>query len=181
MNNWFILIHSLISGGGISWQGILIMGFANVVANGFSIGAGEYLSSKAHRDFVVTEKRREQWEYRNSKEGEIKQLTMIFHSRGMALDDANLVVRKMAEYEDFFVDIMVAEDLGLHVVDEDDFTLLKDSFVMFISFSILGSLPLLAYFAVPYEVISFNDITIIVYVFTATLLFSLGAIKSTFR
>ena len=56
------------------------------------MGAGEYLSSKAHRDYVLTEKRREQWEYKNYKEGEIKEMVLLFTQRGMSSADAELVV-----------------------------------------------------------------------------------------
>ncbi|CAE7649898.1 VIT2, partial [Symbiodinium microadriaticum] len=111
--------------GGYNWETVLILGLSNVLADALAMGVGEYLSSKAHRDFVLTEKRREQWEYKNYKDGEIKEMTLLFTQRGMGAADAELVVKKMAEYEEFFVNLMVTEELGLQVPDEDEWGLLK--------------------------------------------------------
>lgn len=167
-------------GGGLSWEVVLILGISSAFADAISMGAGEYLSSKAHRDYVLTEKRREQWEYRNYKEGEISEMVELFHERGMSLDDADLVIRKMADYEDFFVDLMVTEELGLSLPDEDEASLLKDAFAMFFSFLLFGSFPLLPFFLGPFDVIGFNHIILVSFVFTGISLFSLGAFKSTF-
>jgi DNA damage-binding protein 1 len=52
---------------------VLVLGFSSIVANAISVGAGEYLSSKAHREFVQAEKRRELWEFKNYRADEIKE------------------------------------------------------------------------------------------------------------
>lgn len=146
------------------------------------MGAGEYLSSKAHKDFVLTEKRREQWEYKNYKEGEIKEMVLLFMQRGMSGGDAELVVKKMAEYEDFFVNLMVTEELGLQLPDEDEMGLLKDGLVMFLSFAIFGTIPLLPFLlGLLHMDISDQTIAILAFGSTAMALFLLGSIKSTFR
>jgi vacuolar iron transporter family protein len=168
-------------GGGLSWEVILILGISNVFADAIAMGAGEYLSSKAHRDYVLTEKRREQWEYKNYKEGEVKEMVILFSQRGMGLADAELVVRKMAEYEDFFVDLMVTEELGLTLPGEDEASLLKDAFAMFISFLLFGTFPLLPFFLGPFDVMNLDNLIITAFVCTGVCLFCLGAFKSTFR
>ena len=145
------------------------------------MGAGEYLSSKAHRDYVLTEKRREQWEYKNYKEGEIKEMVILFNQRGMGLEDAELVVKKMAEYEDFFIDLMVTEELGLNLPDEDEASLLKDAFAMFISFLLFGSFPLVPFFLGPFDIFDADSLIVTAFIFTGISLFALGAFKSSFR
>jgi vacuolar iron transporter family protein len=147
-----------------------------------TVGAGEYLSSKAHRDFVLTEKRREQWEYKNYKEGEIKEMVLLFSQRGMSTPDAEIVVKKMAEYEEFFVNLMVTEELGLQLPDEDDVGLLKDGLVMFLSFAFFGTIPLLPFLlGLLHMDISDQTIAMVAVGATALALFLLGSIKSTFR
>ena len=64
----------------------------------------------------------------------------------MLLKDAEIVVNKMAQYETFFVNMLVTEELGIRIPDQDDEYLLKDSFVMFVSYFGFGSIPLLVYF-----------------------------------
>jgi VIT1/CCC1 family predicted Fe2+/Mn2+ transporter len=159
----------------------LILGISNVFADAIAMGAGEYLSSKAHRDYVLTEKRREQWEYKNYKEGEVKEMIVLFNQRGMGLADAEIVVKKMAEYEDFFIDLMVTEELGLSLPDEDEASLLKDAFAMFISFLLFGTFPLLPFFLGPFDILNLDSLIMAAFLCTGVSLFSLGAFKSTFR
>lgn len=61
-------------GGEFSWHIVLVMGFSTIAANTLSQGAGEYLSSKAHREFVQAEKRRELWEFKHFKDVETKEV-----------------------------------------------------------------------------------------------------------
>lgn len=159
----------------------MILGISNVFADAIAMGAGEYLSSKAHRDYVLTEKRREQWEYKNYKEGEVKEMIVLFNQRGMGLADAEIVVKKMAEYEDFFIDLMVTEELGLSLPDEDEASLLKDAFAMFISFLLFGTFPLLPFFLGPFDILNLDSLIVAAFLCTGVSLFSLGAFKSTFR
>lgn len=130
---------------------------------------------------MLTEKRREQWEYKHYKEGEIKEMVVLFHQRGMGKEDAELVVRKMAEYEDFFIDLMVTEELGLSLPDEDEASLLKDAFAMFISFLLFGTFPLLPFFLGPFDVMELDNLICVAFICTGVALFLLGAFKSSFR
>lgn len=54
------------------------MGFSTIAANALSMGAGEYLSSKAHREFIQAEKRRELWEFKHFKDVETKEVRTYF-------------------------------------------------------------------------------------------------------
>ena len=165
----------------MSWSSILIIGCSNIIANALSMGIGEYLSSKAHRDFVQTEKRREQWEFKNYKEGEIKEMINIFEERGMGRADAELVVRKMADYDTFFINMMVTEELGLQIPDDDEALLLKDSFIMFVSFAGFGLIPLLVYFFAPLHLLEEEFLFLLSATLSACILFILGSTKSLFR
>ena len=65
-------------GGEFSWHIVLVMGFSTITANALSLGAGEYLSSKAHREFIQVEKRRETWEFKHFKDVETREVFTIF-------------------------------------------------------------------------------------------------------
>lgn len=176
-----ITSFSLVSaalGGGFTWQVVLVMGIANLLGDAFGMGAGEYLSSKSHRDFILSERDRERWEYRNYKEGEVKEMVNIFHKRGMSRSDAELVINKMAEYEDFFIDVMITEELGLTLPEEDDTAFLKDAFIMFASFAIFGFIPLLPYCLGPLNILSEETISYLAIAATGVALFTLGSLKS---
>jgi predicted PilT family ATPase len=51
-----------------------VLGFSNIFADALSMGVGEYLSSQAHNEYVLAEKRREEWELQNHREGEISEM-----------------------------------------------------------------------------------------------------------
>uniref|UniRef100_A0A7S3XV86 Uncharacterized protein n=1 Tax=Heterosigma akashiwo TaxID=2829 RepID=A0A7S3XV86_HETAK len=169
-------------GGGLAWQSVLILGFSNILADALSMGVGEYLSSKAHNEYVLSEKKREEWELRNHKEGEIKEMIDIYVERGMGQADATQVVNTMAKYEAFFVNVMMAEELGLQVPDEDEDETLKEGLVMFLSFACFGALPLLGYVIFPSVLGVDNESTLFwtAVATTLTVLFVMGAVKSYF-
>lgn len=168
-------------GGELSWQVVFVLGVSNIVANALAMGIGEYLSSKAHREFIQTQKRREQWEFKNFKESEIKEMINTFEERGMGRTDAETVVRKMAEYENFFIGLMVTEELGLLVPEDDEAVLLKDSFLMFFSFVAAGILPLLAYGLGPLKVTSDTNLYVLALTISGLCLLLAGSAKSIFR
>lgn len=79
------------------------------------MGVGEFLSSKATNEWILSERRREEWEMENYPDGEIQEMIDIYQQKGMSHDDAKLVIETMAKYKDFFVDVMMAEELELMV------------------------------------------------------------------
>ena len=81
----------------------------------FSMGVGEFLSSKATNEWILSERRREEWEMENYPEGEIREMIDIYKQKGMSHEDAKLVIETMAKYKDFFVDVMMSEELELQV------------------------------------------------------------------
>jgi vacuolar iron transporter family protein len=59
---------------------VLILGFANLFADGFSMAVGNYLSSKTRVEYIEKRRRREEWEIENLYEQE-KQEIRIFTQR----------------------------------------------------------------------------------------------------
>lgn len=113
------------AGGNLSTNVVLILGFSNIFADALSMGVGEFLSSKAENEWILSERKREEWELENFPEGEIKEMVEIYEERGMSHEDAVIVVRTMAKYKDFFVDVMMTQELELQVPDADH---VKESF-----------------------------------------------------
>ena len=121
---------------------VLIMGFANLIADGLSMSIGDYLSSKSEAEYQAAERKREAWEVEHFPDGEKEELREIYEARGMAKDDARAVVDIIAKDEKAWVDIMMIEELGI-LPDED--SPVKGAIATFASFSIFGFLPILAY------------------------------------
>lgn len=54
------------------------MGFATLLSNSLTMGISEFLSSRAHKEFLQAEKRREMWEFKHYKDGEIQEVRSYF-------------------------------------------------------------------------------------------------------
>ena len=62
------------SGGSMSWTIVLVVGIATVLCSGLTVGINEYLSSKAHKDFLEMEISKRHSRLRENKEREIQQV-----------------------------------------------------------------------------------------------------------
>ncbi len=167
-------------GGSLSTEIVLLMGFANLFADGLSMGFGDFLSSKAEHEYATTEKKREKWEFDNFPEGEKKEMVEIYMQRGMKEEDAKIIIDTMAKYENIFVDVMMVEELGLMPPDEEESSFMN-GLVTFIAFSLFGFVPLIPYL-IGRVAKSGSDDTLFASAccLTAFTLFSLGAAKAKF-
>lgn len=168
-------------GGGLSVSVVLIMGFSSLVADALSMGVGDALSSKAEGEVAERERARELWEFENFPEGEIREMVEIYESRGVARDDAELVIHTLAKYPKCFVDVMCRDELGMEPPDPSErYDYLVSGAYCFISFLVCGSVPLLGYVCVMPITSDANTLFAISCSLTAAMLFILGALKSRF-
>jgi VIT1/CCC1 family predicted Fe2+/Mn2+ transporter len=172
------------AGGRLAPEVVLVLGFSNIFADALSMGVGEFLSGKAENEWILKERERENWEMENYPEGEIAEMIDIYKERGgMSHEDAVLVITTMAKYKDFFVDIMMTQELELQVPEEDH---IKESFkegvVMFCSFAFFGALPLLGYVIIPAldPDLKVEQLFVTACIVTGVVLFLMGSIKSNF-
>ncbi|MES1909515.1 MAG: hypothetical protein MHM6MM_002241 [Cercozoa sp. M6MM] len=133
-----------VAGADLSSDVVLVLGFANLIADGLSMGIGDYLSSQAEKDYAVAERQREAWELENFPEGEKQEMVQIYTSKGFSEEDARNIIDTMAQHRDFFLDHMMVEELGVMPPDPDE-SPAKNGLVTFISFLVFGFVPLLAY------------------------------------
>lgn len=172
------------AGGSLPIPVILVLGFSNIFADALAMGVGEFLSSKAENEWILSERKRENWEMENYPEGEIREMIEIYEERGMSHEDAVQVINTMAKYKDFFVDVMMAEELQLQVPDSDHkVESMKEGVAMFCAFATFGSLPLLGYVIIPAMFPSLPEEMLFTAacVVTGIALFLMGAVKSIFR
>jgi VIT1/CCC1 family predicted Fe2+/Mn2+ transporter len=163
-----------VAGASLSTGVVLILGFANLIADGLSMAIGDYLSTKSEREYHEAERRRELWEIENYPEGEKREMVELYTNKGMPAEDAKQVVELISKNQETWVDIMMIEELGIMASDESP---VKHALVTFFSFALFGVVPLLAYVAV--ELMPFLRVnTFAVASFsTGVTLFVLGALK----
>lgn len=106
------------------------------------MGMGEYLSAKSEHDYIAAERNREEWEFDNYPEGEVKEMIDLYKERGFSEEDATQIMGLLKKNRQFFIDHMMVQELGLMIPDESE-SPLKQGLVMFCSFFIFGLIPLL--------------------------------------
>jgi len=129
-------------GAGLDSSVIIILGFANLFADGFAMSIGAYLSSKTDVDNYEKHKAIEYWEVENIPEKEREEIREIFREKGFTGKLLEEVVATITADKDSWVDVMMKEELGLIEETKSPF---KIGLITFISFLILGFIPLLVY------------------------------------
>ncbi|KNG77884.1 integral membrane protein [Plasmodium falciparum IGH-CR14] len=181
-----ITIFAIVSGcvgAKITPTQVIIIGIGNLFANAISMGFSEYTSSTAQRDFMLAEKKREEWEIENCPSEEKQEMIDIYMNKyKFDSEDARNLVEITFRNKNFFLEHMMSEELGLIVTNEDKNECLKKGIIMFLSFAVFGIIPLSAYVA--YTVFfGYTDYTtsfLVVFISTLTTLFILGLFKSQF-
>ena len=121
---------------------ILILGFANLLADGFAMSVGSFLSSKSQKDFYTRQRNTEYWEIENMYESEKQEIRDIYLKRGFSGDLLDQVVETITSDKDRWVDIMMKEELNM--VEEDKSPFLNGA-ATFVSFLLVGFIPLTVY------------------------------------
>jgi len=121
---------------------ILILGFANLFADGFSMAAANYQASKARNEFVQMKRRQEEWEIDNLAEQERNEIREIYREKGFKDELLEDVVRIITSRRKVWIDTMMKEELGLV---EDEKNSIDSSVSTFIGFNMIGLIPLLPF------------------------------------
>jgi len=121
---------------------ILILGFANLFADGFSMAAANYQASKARNEFVAMKRRQEEWEIDNLEEQERDEIRDIYREKGFKDKLLEDVVRIITSRRKVWIDTMMKEELGLI---EDEKNPMHSSVSTFVGFNIVGLIPLIPF------------------------------------
>ena len=136
-------VVSGVAGAALSANIVIILGLANLFADGFSMAIGNYLSSKSDIEFIQRERKREEWEIEHYPKGEIEEIRQIYKEKGFRGKDLERAVKVITSNKDVWVDTMMKSELRLI---EDQISPFKKGAVTFISFLLVGSIPLMPYF-----------------------------------
>jgi len=121
---------------------ILILGFANLFADGFSMAIGNYQASKARIEFIQKERKREEWEIDNMEESEKQEIRDIYAKKGFTSDLLDEIVRVITARKKIWIDTMMKEELGLI---EDGRKPTDTALSTFFGFNIIGLIPLIPF------------------------------------
>ena len=129
-------------GAGLDTLIIIILGFANLFADGFAMSVGAYLSAKSARANYQKHRNIEYWEIENKRETEIEEVRQIYRDKGFEGELLEQVVAKIIEDKDRWVDVMMKDELEMIEEDKSPFGI---GFATYISFIVIGLIPLATY------------------------------------
>jgi VIT1/CCC1 family predicted Fe2+/Mn2+ transporter len=135
-------IVSGVAGAALGAGIILILGLANLLADGLSMAAGAYLSSKSEREYYQRERAREAWEVDHAPEGERIELIEIYRAKGYEPEEAERLVEIQTRDRERWIDTMMVDELGLL---PDERKPLLSALATFAAFVVAGSVPLSVY------------------------------------
>ena len=121
---------------------ILILGFANLFADGFSMAAANYQASKARNEFIEMKRKQEEWEIENLEEQERDEIRDIYKEKGFKDELLEDVVRIITSRRKVWIDTMMKEELGLI---EDEKEPIDSSVSTFVGFNLIGLIPLIPF------------------------------------
>ncbi len=121
---------------------IIILGFANLFADGFAMSIGAYLSTKSEKDNYQKHKQVEYWEVENLPEVEKAEIREIYQAKGFEGRLLDEVVEVIVADKDRWVDVMMKEELDM--LEEQKSPILMGT-VTYVSFILIGLIPLLIY------------------------------------
>ncbi len=135
-------VVSGVAGAELSAVVILILGFANLVADGFSMAASNFLGTRAEHDDY---KRLEKIEYRHievAPEGEREEVRQIYRDKGFEGEALERAVELITSDKERWVKTMLTEEYGLPAEVRSPWIAGLSTFSAFI---VCGLVPLLPY------------------------------------
>lgn len=120
---------------------ILLAGVAGLLAGGFSMAAGEYISVRTQRELLEHQIALEKHELAAHPEEEIGELAKIYESKGVDRDQSVAIARRILADPDKGLTTLVREELGLD--PESLSSPFQAAGASFLSFALGASVPLI--------------------------------------
>lgn len=137
----FAIVTGVI-GASLSPSIIVILGLANLLADGFSMAIGNYLAVKTQNEFVQRERKREEWEIDNRIDEEKQEIRDIYSRKGFKEELLDEIVRIITSRRKVWIDTMMREELGLI---EGKHSPIASAVNTFVGFNAIGVIPLIPF------------------------------------
>lgn len=153
---------------------ILVLGFANLFADGVSMAGGNYLGTKSESDLYKKERAENKRLLEENKEVYKKRIIGFLRKKGYGEKDLMDLAELIIHNDKFALDFIMHEGVGL--IEQEEARPMKGALVTLFSFMVAGFIPLL-----PYVLLGRGENTFLyALLFTILALFTIGALRSVF-
>jgi vacuolar iron transporter family protein len=126
-------------GAELSTKALLILGAANLFADGFSMAAANFTGTKAEIEEYEQVRRMEERHVEFAPDGEREEIRQIFQAKGFEGQALESAVQVITGKRDRWIETMMTEEHGLPPVSRSP---VKAALLTFLAFILLGSIPL---------------------------------------
>lgn len=170
-------VVSGVAGAQLSTGVVIVLGMANLIADGFSMAASNYLGTRAEEQLRQQARRQEEREIESYPEGEREEIRQIVRSKGFEGAELERAVEIITSDRKRWIEMMLTEELGLSLNGPSP---LRAAAATLVAFVVVGSIPLIPFmlhFSIPNAIENpFGSCMFL----TAAAFFGVGAVKSRF-
>jgi vacuolar iron transporter family protein len=169
-------IVSGVAGADLSNSIVIILGVANLLGDGFSMAAGNFLGVRAERQQREHLRAIENQHISDYPEGEREEVREIFRQKGFEGNDLDRAVDIITANRELWVRTMLTDEHGVSLTGP---SAIRAALVTFAAFLLVGAVPLLT-FVFDYMGMNVADPFFWSATFTGVAFFLTGALKSRF-
>jgi len=170
-------VVSGVAGAGLATGVILILGMANLVGDGFSMAASNFLGTKAEEELRRKARRIEEQHITHYPEGEREEIRQIFANKGFEGDQLEHVVDVITADHQRWIDTMMVEELRMPLEGP---SAMKAAIATLVAFVVVGFIPLAPFIYDFVAPVGFSHPYLLSTILTGVAFFLVGAAKSWF-
>lgn len=130
------------AGGHLSSSTVIILGIANLLADGFSMAVSNYVGTRARQEEVSQSRADEDWQIDAFPEGERSEIREIFAGKGFSGETLEEIVEVITSDRKVWVETMMAEELKMSEMSARP---VRAALTTFFAFALCGLFPLLPF------------------------------------
>ena len=131
-----------VAGAGLDDRVVIILGAANLVADGFSMAMSNLLGSRAEAQQRARARLEEERHIELVPEGEREEISQIYAAKGLEGETLEAVVEAITADRELWLNTMITEELGYAPSERSPVRAAATTFAAFVA---LGALPLLVF------------------------------------
>ena len=162
-------------GAGLSSGVILIMGFANLLGDGISMAAGNYLGKRSEIAYRRARREEERADIAREPDEHRRELMRIYRRKGFSGPRLSGIVATLTRDRKRWTDEMMIGELGIY---QEDVRPARTALATFAAFVLAGLVPLISYLlAIRYPALAASSLSTAV-ALTGVALFVVGGMRS---